>query len=93
MSTSELVMYMYVRTFIKPGTRLAPGEFQVFFFPEIARNSPACGLAQIRGNEDVISTLKAVAEGSLDILESQNHSELEAVQRCVPVVVYLRHSS
>ena len=30
--------------------------------------------------------LKAVAEGSLDILESQNYSELEAVQRCVPVL-------
>ena len=62
-SLADLLLRLQRQT----GRRLAPEEFQVFF-SEIARNSPACGLAQIRGNEDVISMLKAVAEGSLDIL-------------------------
>ena len=62
-SLADLLLMLQRQT----GIRLAPEEFRVFFY-EIARNLPACGLAQIRGNEDVISTLKAVAEGSLDIL-------------------------
>ena len=49
------------------------------FFSEIARYSPACGLAQLQGNEKAVSILRAIAEGSLDAFLSQNYKELEVI--------------
>jgi len=64
---------------------LAPDEYCTFL-SEVARSSPACGLAQICGNQDVVSALRAVVEGSIDVQSSQNYKELQVLQHYVPVL-------
>ena len=63
----------------------SPSEYREFL-AELARNSPACGIFQIRGEQQIINTISLIVSGSIDIFKSTNHSHLAALQTTVPIL-------
>ena len=66
--------------------RSAPAEYRAFL-SEVARNSPACGLAQVAGNKEVIKILQSMVSAcSMNIFSSENHAAMGLLQETAPVL-------
>ena len=57
------------------------------FFAELAKNSPACGIFQVRSEQKVFDAVTRVVSGSMDLFKSSNHAYLIALQTTVPILV------
>ena len=64
----------------------SPPEFREFF-AELAKNSPACGIFQVRSEQKVFDAVTRVVSGSMDLFKSSNHAYLIALQTTVPILV------
>ena len=64
----------------------SPPEFREFF-AELAKNSPACGIFQVRSEQKVFDAVTRVVSGSMDLFKSSNHAYLTALQTTVPILV------
>ena len=70
----------------------SPPQYQEFF-AELARNSPACGIFQIRGEQQIFDTISLVVSGSIDVFKSSNHSHLAVLQIRVPILANFLQAS
>ena len=71
------------------GKAKSPSEF----FAELARNSPACGKFQIRGEQQVFDTISLIVSDSIDVFKSTNHSHLVVLQTTVPILAKILQAS
>ena len=85
------VLAMYIEELVQDSDRrLSPAHCQ-WFFNELSRNGPACGMFQLGRNPELIEAIRQVVSGEINIFDSLYHLQLTMLQQHAPLIVRILH--